>query len=149
MARTRHRGHRSVEPHSPCHPLVTAPARTGVLIYAANLTTLSAFYAQLLNASVLHADAEHHVLQSLDVQLIVHAIPREFAEGIVITSPPAPRDEQAIKPFFTVPDLSAAEALVVQLGGLVVGPMWPAPGLRVRNVCDPEGNIVHLRELLA
>lgn len=128
---------------------MTAPARTGVLIYAANLAALSAFYAQLLDATVLHADADHQVLQSSDVQLIVHAIPREFAEGIEITSPPAPRMEQAIKPFFTVPDLAAAEALVVRLGGLVVGPMWPAPGLRVRNACDPEGNLVHLRELLA
>ncbi len=25
-------------------------------------------------------------------------------------------------------------------------PTWPGPGMRVRNVCDPEGNIVHLRE---
>jgi predicted enzyme related to lactoylglutathione lyase len=126
---------------------MTTPARTGVLIYAANLASLSAFYARLLDASVLHADDEHEILQSPDTQLILHAIPREFAQGIVITSPPAPRVEQAIKPFFTVPDLAAAEALAVQLGGLVYGPVWPAPGMRVRNICDPEGNIVHLREL--
>ena len=127
---------------------MTAPARAGVLIYAANLAALCAFYEQLLEATVLHADESHAVLQSPDVQLILHAIPPEIARGIVIASPPAPRVEQAIKPFFTVPDLAAAEALVVQLGGLVHGPMWPAPGMRVRNVCDPEGNLVHLRELV-
>jgi hypothetical protein len=29
------------------------------------------------------------------------------------------------------------------------GPVWAGPGMKVRNVCDPEGNIVHLRECAA
>ncbi|HMS02005.1 MAG TPA: VOC family protein [Gemmatimonadaceae bacterium] len=128
---------------------MSTPARTGVLIYAADLDRLSTFYQQVLGATVRLADAMHHVLQSPDVQLIIHAIPPEYAEGIVIGAPPVPREDQAIKPFFTVDGLATAEALVVSLGGLVHGPVWPAPGLRVRNVCDPEGNIVHLREQLA
>ena len=36
----------------------------------------------------------------------------------------------------------------VALGGLVVGPVWDAPGLITRNVCDPEGNIVQLRAFI-
>lgn len=39
--------------------------------------------------------------------------------------------------------------LVEQLGGRLCGPVWPGPGMRVRNVCDPEGNIIHLRESAA
>lgn len=95
---------------------------------------------------VVHSDEEHRVLQSPDVQLIIHAIPQQYTSGIVIEVPPVPRDEQAIKPFFTVESLAVADALAEQLGGKVCGPIWPGPGLRVRNVCDPEGNIVHLRE---
>lgn len=122
------------------------PARTGVLIYAKQLEAVSAFYERVLGAGVLHADGEHRVLQSPDVQLIIHAIPAQFADAISIAAPPVPREEQAVKPFFTVESLAVAERVAEECGGRVHGPVWPGPGLRVRNVCDPEGNIVHLRE---
>ncbi|MFT3800998.1 MAG: glyoxalase/bleomycin resistance/dioxygenase family protein [Burkholderiaceae bacterium] len=125
------------------------PARTGVLFYAKSLSTVSAFYERILGATVLHSDEDHRVLQSPDVQLIIHAIPQQYASAIVIEIPPVPREEQAIKPFFTVESLAAAESLVEQCGGKLCGPIWPGPGMRVRNVCDPEGNIVHLREMIA
>lgn len=125
---------------------MSGPARTGVLVYAKNLASVSAFYERVLGAHVVHSDEEHRVLQSPDTQLIIHAIPLQHASGIVIGVPPVPREEQAIKPFFTVESLALAEALVEQLGGSVWGPVWPGPGMKVRNVCDPEGNIVHLRE---
>ena len=128
---------------------MSGPARTGVLFYAKNLALVSAFYERVLGARVVHSDEEHRVLQSPDVQLIIHAIPQQYASSIVIDVPPVPRDEQAIKPFFTVESLAVAEALAEQLGGKVCGPIWPGPGMRVRNVCDPEGNIVHLRESAA
>ena len=124
---------------------MSGPARTGVLFYAKNLALVSAFYEQVLGAKLVHSDEEHRVLQSPDVQLIIHAIPQQYASSIVIEVPPVPRGEQAIKPFFTVESLAVAEALAEQLGGKVCGPIWPGPGMRVRNVCDPEGNIVHLR----
>lgn len=125
---------------------MSGPARTGVLFYARNLAVVSAFYERLLGARVVHSDEDHLVLQFPDVQLIIHAIPSQYASGIVIEVPPVPREEQAIKPFFTVESLAVTEALVEQLGGNVCGPAWHGPGMKVRNVCDPEGNIVHLRE---
>ncbi|NBY59178.1 MAG: hypothetical protein EBQ52_03255 [Synechococcaceae bacterium LLD_019] len=128
---------------------MSGPARTGVLFYAKNLALVSAFYEQVLGAKLVHSDEEHRVLQSPDVQLIIHAIPQQYASSIVIDVPPVPRDEQAIKPFFTVGSLEQAEALAEQLGGKVCGTIWPGPGMKVRNVCDPEGNIVHLRESAA
>lgn len=126
---------------------MTGPARSGTLIYAKDLPGLSAFYELLLGASVVRADSEHRVLQSPDTQLIIHAIPPQYATDIAIESPPVPREEQAIKPFFTVASLEAAERQVESCGGRVLGPVWPGPGLNVRNVCDPEGNIIHLREV--
>lgn len=122
------------------------PARTGVLFYAKDLVGVSSFYEKVLGARVVHADDEHRVLQSPDAQIIIHAIPEQHSRSIVIEVPPVPREEQAIKPFFTVESLATAESLVEQSGGRVWGPVWPGPGIRVRNVCDPEGNIVHLRE---
>ena len=125
------------------------PARAGVLIYAKHLQTLSMFYERVLGATVLRADSEHKVLQTPDVQLIIHSIPPEFAASIDVAVPPVPRDRQAIRPFFTVESLAVAERIAEEGGGKVWGPVWPGPGLRVRNVCDPEGNIVHLREIAA
>ena len=125
---------------------MSSPARTGVLIYAKSLEKVSFFYEQVLGARVLHADSQHKVLQSPDVQLIIHAIPPQFADQIIIAVPPVPREEQAIKPFFTVESLTVAERIAEECGGKVWGPVWPGPGLQVRNICDPEGNIVHLRE---
>lgn len=128
---------------------MSGPARTGVLIYAKQLAKVSAFYERVLGARVLHADEEHRVLQSPDVQLVIHAIPLPYADAIVLADPPEPRLEQAIKPFFTVESLAVAERIAGEYGGLVHGPVWPGPGFRARNVCDPEGNVLHLREPVA
>jgi predicted enzyme related to lactoylglutathione lyase len=124
------------------------PARAGLLIYAKNVTTLSHFYEQLFGMRVLLADAMHHVIENDDMQLILHAMPPHIAAEVHIATPPAVRDEQALKPFLTVPSLPDAEARAVALGGLVIGPVWDAPGLVTRNVCDPEGNIVQLRAFI-
>lgn len=124
-------------------------ARAGVLIYARQLEEVSTFYERVLGARVLHADGEHKVLQSQDAQIIVHAIPPQYAASIVIARPPVAREEQAIKPFFTVESLATAERVAKECGGMVWGPIWPGPGMRVRNICDPEGNILHLRETAA
>lgn len=126
---------------------MTGPARTGVLFYAKHLAALSAFYQQLLGARVLHADADHQVLQSVDVQLIIHAIPTHIAQTIVLSIPPEPREQQAIQPFFSVACLAESEALVERLSGRLCGPVWTGMGLRMRTVCDSEGNMIQLRQV--
>ncbi|MFM2432746.1 MAG: hypothetical protein RLZZ511_3960 [Cyanobacteriota bacterium] len=126
---------------------MSGPARTGILFYAKDLLAVSTFYEQVLGAKVLHEDDEHRVLQSPDVQLIIHAIPPPYGDSIAIEVPPIARETQAIKPFFTVAQLDVAEATVEQCGGIIWGSIWSGPGMKVRNVCDPEGNMIHLREI--
>lgn len=125
------------------------PAPAGLLIYAKDLNAVASFYQHVLNATLLHADHEHRVLQTTDMQIVIHAMPPPIADGMTISVPPEPRTEQAIKPFFSVEHLAAAEGVAEAFGGRVWGPIWPGVGFRVRNVCDPEGNIIHLRELTA
>lgn len=125
---------------------MSRPARSGVLVYAKDLARMARFYSAVLDAREVHADEAHRVLVNADAQIILHAMPPAIAAEILIHSPPLPREEQAIKPFFTVSSLAQAEETASAHGGMALGPIWPAPGMRVRNVCDPEGNIVHLRE---
>ena len=95
---------------------------------------------------VLSVDREHHVIESADVQLVIHAIPSHIAASFAITTPPEPREAQAIKLFFTVPSLSTAETVAASLGGQLFGQEFADPGFKVRNGYDPEGNIFQVRE---
>ncbi len=125
------------------------PARAGVLIYAKTLGPLSRFYVELLDLRVLALDDEHVVAENADIQLVLHAMPAHLAADVSIASPPEPRQEQAIKPFFTVTSLAGAERRARDLGGFVFGPTWDGPGFTLRHACDPEGNIIQLRQLAA
>ena len=122
------------------------PARAGSLIYAKDMQRVSQFYQRVLGMKLLLEDDHHHVMESADFQLIIHAIPPHIAASVAIGVPPELREETAIKLFFSVDSLAAAEHAAAQSGGSVFGPVWDGPGFRVRNACDPEGNIVQLRE---
>jgi len=125
---------------------MTGPARAGVFIYAKDLQKVATFYQSLLGMSRLHATEEIVVLESDDIQLVVHAIPRSIAETIVISEPPVRREDAAYKFFFTVASLKEASRTAAALGGEVLPMEWQGPGFRVRNAVDPEGNIFQLRE---
>ncbi len=48
--------------------------------------------------------------------------------------------------FFTVPSISGAQAVAASLGGALFGQEYAGPGFKVRNGCDPEGNVLQVRE---
>jgi len=125
---------------------MTGPARAGVFIYAKDLQKVATFYQSLLGMSQLHATGEIVVLESDDIQLVVHAIPRSIAETIVISEPPVRREDAAYKFFFTVASLPEASRMATAMGGEVLPMEWQGPGFRVRNAMDREGNIFQLRE---
>lgn len=129
---------------------VSGPARAGTVIYAQDLERMSVFYRAMLGMRLLHQDAMHHVIGSVDTQLVLQVIAPSLAAGGAVATParPLPRADQAIKPFFTVPSLAEAEAAASPLGGLVFGDTYAGPGIRMRNALDPEGNILQLRERL-
>ena len=122
------------------------PARAGLLVYAKELERLAAFYEALLLMSRIHGSAELIILQSPDIQLVVHAIPADIASTIDIEFPPVRREQTALKFFFTVGSIAIARATAAKLGGEVFLEQWDGPGFRVCNACDPEGNIFQVRE---
>lgn len=122
------------------------PAQAGLFIYAKDLERVVRFYAELLGMVRLHTDPEICVLQSPDIQLVIHRIPPAYAANITITVPPTPREDTALKFFVTVPSLAQARTLAASLSGSVAEQYWNGPGFRACNALDPEGNILQLRE---
>jgi predicted enzyme related to lactoylglutathione lyase len=125
------------------------PARAGLFIYALDPERVADFYCAVAGMARLHATPELIVLESADIQLLVHWIPPPFAEGIVITSPPQRREDTALKFFFSVPSLAAARLAARAAGGEVFAENWQGPGFTVCNGMDPEGNVFQVREFAA
>ena len=122
-----------------------APARAGAVIYAVDLTRVAVFYETLLGMRV-SAVVDHAILESPDIQLVVHAIPAIIASTITIASPPELREDTPIKLFFTVRSLAEAQRLALTVGGEVFDETWEGEGFLARNGRDPEGNIFQVRE---
>lgn len=125
---------------------MAGPARAGLFIYAVDAPRVAAFYAAVAGMQQLHARDELIVLESPDIQLLIHAIPPHIAAGIEISSPPRKREDTALKFFFTVPSLAEARAQAARLGGEVFDENWQGPGFVICNAMDPEGNVFQLRE---
>ena len=126
---------------------MAGPARAGLFVYASDIERVATFYQAVAGMARRHATDELVVLQSPDIQLLVHRIPAAIAAGIAITSPPQRRDETALKFFFTVASIADTTAIVQRLGGVVYAEQWQGPGFLVNNACDPEGNVFQVREL--
>jgi predicted enzyme related to lactoylglutathione lyase len=123
------------------------PARAGAVIFAKDLARVTEFYCQVMGMARQMQDAEHAVIASADLQLVVHAIPEAIAADLVIMSPPPLRTQAAIKLFFTVPSLEQAAAEAQALGGALHGYRWNGPGFVACDGHDCEGNVFQLREL--
>lgn len=124
---------------------MSGPAAAGVLIYAKNLDLLAQFYAQILGMRELHRRDEIVVLQSAHLQLLIHAMPAAIAAQVHVSTPPAKRENVALKFFATVDSMTAARALAAQLGGQVFDDEWQGPGFVACNAMDCEGNVFQLR----
>ena len=125
------------------------PARAGLFIYALDPERVADFYCAVAGMARLHATPELIVLESADIQLLVHRIPPPFAEGIVITSPPQRREDTALKFFFTVPSLDAARLAARAAGGAVFGENRQGRRLTGCKGMDPEVNVFQVREFAA
>ena len=55
------------------------PARAGAMIFARDAARLAEFYGAVLGMRQLHARPELIVLESPDMQLLIHAVPAHIA----------------------------------------------------------------------
>ena len=124
------------------------PFTAGAVVYAKDIRRLARFYADVANLEIVHEVADHVVLESETWELVVVAIPAATAARIVITTPPARRENTAFKLSFLVESLAEARVAAKAAGGELNAPdkEWSFQGLRVCDGCDPEGNMIQARE---
>jgi predicted enzyme related to lactoylglutathione lyase len=130
---------------------VAHPFSAGAIVYAKDIRRVARFYAEVAGLEIMHEVDDHIVLESETVELVIVQIPPDIAARIVITTPPQRRENTALKLVFAVPSLSQARATAEANGGQLnpPGKEWSFQGLRVCDGCDPEGNMIQLRELPA
>lgn len=129
---------------------MSTPLKPGAVVFAKDLQRLARFYERVLALAVVHAEADHAVLESATLQVVIHGIPERIAAGIRISTPPARREDTPIKLFFAVDSIDAVRATAAALGGQIDPPAreWAARGFRAVDGHDPEGNVIQLRERL-
>ena len=114
---------------------------SGAMLFVKDLPRMVDFYRGVLGLRPIEETrlpdwVEFHG----DAQFSLHAIPASIAAGIVIESPPRPREQGATKLTFAVTDVDATLAAIEGMGL----PLLKRPWGSVEAV-DPEGNVFALR----
>ena len=124
------------------------PFTAGAIVHAKDIRRLARFYAEVADLEIMHEVADHVVLESETHELVIVAIPAATAARIVIATPPVRRENTAFKLSFAVASLADARVAAKAAGGELDAPgkEWDFQGLRVCDGCDPEGNVIQLRE---
>lgn len=119
--------------------------KPSVVLFVDHVRRMADFYRQVAGMTAVHADAEHIVLESWGMQLVLHALPGSGSREV--PSPPTMRSDAYIKACFPVDDIAAARAVAARLGGFLYGPEreWEARGFRACDGWDPEGNVFQVR----
>ena len=130
---------------------MATPFTAGAIIYAKDIHQLARFYAAVGDMEVMHEVDDHIVLETETHELVIVAIPAAIAANIVITTPPQRRESTAFKLSFAVASLAEARQAATANGGELnpAAKEWSFQGMRVIDGCDPEGNMIQLRELPA
>lgn len=128
---------------------MTTPAPHGMVIYACNKAQMTAFYQRTLGLQLSASHDSHDLLAGPGLSLVIHAIPAAIAQEISITTPPALREDTAIKPMFVVADLAIVRREAEATGGGLQpdSRAWQMNGHTMLDGWDPEGNIVQFQQV--
>ncbi len=120
-----------------------------LVIFSIDVSRLADFYQSLLSAtSRVESSGDIRLANERD-EVLIHSVPKHIARTIDISSPPAPRSDNPIKPIVDVPSLELALAVVRTSGGVVTDVHFSYDGLTRHDVLDPDGNVIQLREQTA
>jgi predicted enzyme related to lactoylglutathione lyase len=118
---------------------------SALVIFSPDVRRLATFYERVLGAQpVAESGGDIRLVNDLD-EILVHSIPEEVASGMVVTSPPVPRQNSPLKPVFEVGSLPSALQLVEAHGGVVTTRTFRIDDVTRHDVVDPDGNVIQLR----
>jgi predicted enzyme related to lactoylglutathione lyase len=118
---------------------------SALVIFSVDVRRLASFYELVLDASATTESSGAIRLTTGSDEVLIHSIPKKVAAGISISTPPAPRENSALKPVFEVQSLSRTLQRVEENGGVVTSFTFRLGGITRHDILDPDGNIIQLR----
>ena len=117
-------------------------ASVRAVLFVKDLERAAAFYIGALALTRLSGDKDHAVLECDGFELVVHQIPKQIADTIVVTQPPVRRVWGAIRLDFPVASIADSRKLARSLGGEIddAPPLWADSTTNLFFGHDPEGN---------
>ena len=117
-------------------------ASVRAVLFAKDLEAVAAFYVGALALTRLSGDKDHAILECDGFELVVHQIPKQIADTIVIAEPPIRRVWGAIRLDFPVASIADSRKLARALGGEIddAPPAWADAAANLYFGHDPEGN---------
>jgi predicted enzyme related to lactoylglutathione lyase len=118
------------------------------ILFAKDVHKLANFYATVFEMAIVDADQSHHLLRMDGFELVIRGIPEAIAMDIEISTPPALREECAIKICLPVKSLPDSRRIADQNGGQLAATSkeWEDQNFRVCDGNDPEGNVFQARQ---
>ena len=81
------------------------------VLFVKDLGKAAVFYVGALGMARVSGDDDHVILDSGGFELVLHRVPKQIADAIVITEPPIRRMWAATRLDFPVPSITQARAL--------------------------------------
>ncbi len=108
------------------------------MIYVKDLPRMAAFYGEILGLKAIEETRMDNWVEfeAGTARFALHAVPSHLARQIEISSPPQPRERNAVKLSFEVDDIASERKRLESLGVVVIQRPWGA-----YDGVDPEGNI--------
>jgi predicted enzyme related to lactoylglutathione lyase len=122
--------------------------QTGAVIFVRDLRKVVDFYAEVIGLRRARDADDYALLERGSYQLVVHKFPDHVAGAAFASSELIVREDCALKLVFFVDSLAEAREAAIRLGGLLQGSerVWAFDGTLVCDGCDPEGNVIQLRQ---
>ena len=122
--------------------------KSGLTLYAKDFKKLATFYSKVFSIRKVEENDEFIVLETVGFEMVILQSPASLVENIVITDPPTPRENSAIKPAFFVDSLREVRNAAILEGGFMKGrdKDWQFRSHLVCDGFDCEGNIFQARE---
>ena len=121
--------------------------QTGAVLFVQDLQKVTDFYEEVACLRKAREEDDYALLERGEYQLVVHKIPDHYGVEVA-SSPPVARESSHLKLVFFVENIAESRSAISRCGGLLQGTEreWEFDGTLVCDGCDPEGNMIQLRQ---